>query len=169
VIAGAFQIIFRVKIHANDVFLFLKNHFWHQHIKTIQNIQIILNFNKKKKLNFLGTQPQPHSRTSPSSAGTVLSSNYKKISGTRHVLCLSLITRGTPVQMSSPRGRLIQASDSRTLNYKNERTMGVVISNKLLPRSIETGTASVHVKLSNNVAMSESLMVYRNKNLWSDQ
>lgn len=73
------------------------------------------------------------------------------------------------VQMSSPRGRLIQASDSRTLNYKNERTMGVVISNRLLTRSIETGTESVHVKLSNNVAMSESLMVYRNKNLWSDQ
>lgn len=73
------------------------------------------------------------------------------------------------MQMSSPGGRLIQASDSRTLNYKNERTMGVVISNKLLPRSIETGTASVHVKLSNNVAMSESLMMYRNKNLWSDQ
>jgi hypothetical protein len=27
VVAGAFQIIFRVKMHANDVFLFFKNHF----------------------------------------------------------------------------------------------------------------------------------------------
>jgi hypothetical protein len=47
-------------------FSFFKNHFWHQHIKTIQNIQTILNFSKKKKnSNFLGTQPQPRSRTSP--------------------------------------------------------------------------------------------------------
>jgi hypothetical protein len=35
-------------MHANDVFLFFKNHFWYQHIKTIQNVQTILNFNKKK-------------------------------------------------------------------------------------------------------------------------
>jgi hypothetical protein len=48
VVAGAFQIIFRAKMHANDVFSFFKNHFWHQHIKTIQNIQTILNFSKKK-------------------------------------------------------------------------------------------------------------------------
>jgi hypothetical protein len=48
VIVGAFQIIFRAKMHINDVFSFLKNYFWHQHIKTIQNIQIILNFSKKK-------------------------------------------------------------------------------------------------------------------------
>jgi hypothetical protein len=27
VVAGAFQITFRAKIHANDVFLFFKNHF----------------------------------------------------------------------------------------------------------------------------------------------
>ena len=47
-VAGAFQITFRVKIHANDIFLFFKNYFWYQHIKTIQNIQTILNFNKKK-------------------------------------------------------------------------------------------------------------------------
>jgi hypothetical protein len=39
-------------MHANDIFLFFKNHFWHQHIKTIQNVQIILNFSKKKKINF---------------------------------------------------------------------------------------------------------------------
>jgi hypothetical protein len=49
VVAGAFQITFRAKIHANDVFSFFKNHFWHQHIKTIQTIQTILNFNKNKK------------------------------------------------------------------------------------------------------------------------
>jgi hypothetical protein len=48
VITGAFQITFRVKIHVNDVFLFFKNHFWYQHIKMIQNVQTILNFNKKK-------------------------------------------------------------------------------------------------------------------------
>jgi hypothetical protein len=44
-------------MHANDVFLFFKNHFWHQHIKTIQNIQTILNFSKKKnkkKFKFFG-------------------------------------------------------------------------------------------------------------------
>jgi len=27
VVAGVFQITFRVKMHANDVFLFFKNHF----------------------------------------------------------------------------------------------------------------------------------------------
>ena len=48
VVADAFQITFRVKMHANDIFSFFKNYFWHQYIKTIQNIQIILNFNKKK-------------------------------------------------------------------------------------------------------------------------
>jgi hypothetical protein len=34
-------------MHVNNIFLFFKNYFWHQHIKTIQNIQIILNFKKK--------------------------------------------------------------------------------------------------------------------------
>ena len=48
-VAAAFQIIFRAKMHAHDVFLFFKNYFWHQHIKTIQNVQTILNFSKKKK------------------------------------------------------------------------------------------------------------------------
>jgi hypothetical protein len=42
-----FQIIFRTEIHANDIFLFFKNYFLYYHIKTIQNIQNILNFNKK--------------------------------------------------------------------------------------------------------------------------
>jgi hypothetical protein len=44
-------------------FLFFKNYFWHQHIKTIQNIQTILNFSKKQNSNFLGTQPQLRSQT----------------------------------------------------------------------------------------------------------
>jgi len=49
VVVVAFQIAFRAKIHANDVFSFFKNHFLHQHIKTIQKIQTALNFSKKKK------------------------------------------------------------------------------------------------------------------------
>ena len=57
VVAVAFQITFRVEMHANNIFLFFKNYFWHQHIKTIQIIQNILNFNQKK-LNFLGTKPR---------------------------------------------------------------------------------------------------------------
>jgi len=52
VVAGAFQITFRAKMHANDVFSFFKNYFWHQHIKTIQNVQTILNFNKKNNQIF---------------------------------------------------------------------------------------------------------------------
>jgi hypothetical protein len=42
----AFQIIFYAEMYANDFFFFL-NYFWYQHIKKIQNIQTILNFNKK--------------------------------------------------------------------------------------------------------------------------
>jgi hypothetical protein len=53
VVVGAFQIAFRAEIHANDVFSFLKNHFWHQHIKTIQKVQTALNFSKKKKFQNL--------------------------------------------------------------------------------------------------------------------
>ena len=62
VIIVAFQIIFCAEIHANDIFLFFKNHFWYQHIKMIQNIQTILNFNKKK-LNFLEMLFAPRSQT----------------------------------------------------------------------------------------------------------
>jgi hypothetical protein len=47
VVVVAFQIVFRAEIHANDVFSFFKNYFWHQHIKTIQKVQTALNFNKK--------------------------------------------------------------------------------------------------------------------------
>jgi len=48
VVAVTFQITFRAEMHVN-VFLFLKIIF---DIKTIQNIQIILNFNKKKIIFF---------------------------------------------------------------------------------------------------------------------
>jgi hypothetical protein len=63
VVAGAFQIAFRVEIHVNDVFLFFKNHFWHQHIKTIQKIQTALNFSKNKNLKFDETQLQTQCQT----------------------------------------------------------------------------------------------------------
>jgi len=76
VVAGAFQITFRVKMHVNDVFLFFKNYFWHQHIKTIQNVQTILNFSKKK-LNFLGTQPQPRSQTFPKYSWWMISLSFR--------------------------------------------------------------------------------------------
>ena len=50
VVAVTFQIAFRVEKHINNVFSFFKNHFWYQLIKTIQKVQIALNFNKKKKI-----------------------------------------------------------------------------------------------------------------------
>jgi len=59
VVVVAFQIIFCTEMHANDIFLFFKNYFWHEHIKTIQNI---LNFSKKK-LNFLETRFAPRYQT----------------------------------------------------------------------------------------------------------
>jgi hypothetical protein len=62
VIAAAFQITFCVKMHANDVFLFFKNHFWHQHIKTIQKVQTILNFSKKKFQIFWELPKEPHQK-----------------------------------------------------------------------------------------------------------
>jgi hypothetical protein len=66
VVADAFQIAFRAEMHANDVFLFFKNHFWHQHIKTIQKVQTALNFSKKKKnSNLEETQVQTQYQTFP--------------------------------------------------------------------------------------------------------
>jgi len=50
VVAVTFQIAFRAEIHVNDVFLFFKNHFSHQQIKTIQKVQTALNFSKKLKI-----------------------------------------------------------------------------------------------------------------------
>ena len=47
VVVVAFQITFRAEMYANDIFLFLKNYFCHQHIKMIQKVQTVLNFRKK--------------------------------------------------------------------------------------------------------------------------
>ena len=66
VVVVAFQIVFHVEIYANDVFLFFKNHFWYQHIKTIQKVQTALNFSKKKKLKFAEKQVEQQSQTLPS-------------------------------------------------------------------------------------------------------
>jgi hypothetical protein len=64
VVVVVFQIAFRAEIHANDVFLFFKNHFWYQHIKTIQKVQTALNFSKKKKkLKFAEKQVEQQSQT----------------------------------------------------------------------------------------------------------
>jgi hypothetical protein len=52
VVVVAFQIAFRAEIHVNDIFLFFKNHFSYQYIKTIQKVQITLNFSKKKNSKF---------------------------------------------------------------------------------------------------------------------
>jgi hypothetical protein len=68
VVVVAFQIVFRAEIHANDILSFFKNHFWHQHIKTIQKIQTALNFSKKKNFKFGQTQVQPQSQTGSKSA-----------------------------------------------------------------------------------------------------
>jgi hypothetical protein len=65
VVVGAFQIAFRAEIHVNDVFLFFKNYFWHQHIKTIQKVQTALNFSKKKNSKFDETQLQKQCQTVP--------------------------------------------------------------------------------------------------------
>jgi hypothetical protein len=48
VVMITFQIIFYTEMHDNDIFLFFKNYFKYQYIKTTQNIQNILNFNKTK-------------------------------------------------------------------------------------------------------------------------
>jgi hypothetical protein len=64
VVAGAFQIAFRAEIYANNIFSFFKNHFWHQHIKTIQKVQTALNFSKIKEfLKFDETQLQTQCQT----------------------------------------------------------------------------------------------------------
>ena len=44
VVAIAFQNVFYVEMHQNNIFLFFKNYFLNQHIKTIQNIQKNINF-----------------------------------------------------------------------------------------------------------------------------
>ena len=49
VVAVAFQITFCAEMHVNDIFLFFKNYFWHQHIKTIKKIQTASILTKQKK------------------------------------------------------------------------------------------------------------------------
>jgi hypothetical protein len=61
--SGCFSNNFSCRNACKWFFLFFKNHFWHQHIKTIQNVQIIVNYSKKK-LNFVGTRFQLRSLTS---------------------------------------------------------------------------------------------------------
>ena len=62
VVVVTFQIAFRAEIHVNDVFLFFKNHFWYQHIKTIQKVQTAFNFSKKKKKNWNSLKSRLNSR-----------------------------------------------------------------------------------------------------------
>jgi len=50
VVAVAFQNAFHAEMHQNDIFFILKNYFWDQRIKTIQNIKNLIF--SKKKLNF---------------------------------------------------------------------------------------------------------------------
>ena len=52
VVAVAFQIAFHAEIHANDIFLFFKIFFWHQHIKTIQKYKLYLILAKQKKRSY---------------------------------------------------------------------------------------------------------------------
>jgi hypothetical protein len=47
VVVVTFQSVFGAEMHQNDVFLFLKNYFWDQCIKTIQNIQKIWIFRER--------------------------------------------------------------------------------------------------------------------------
>jgi len=66
---GCFSNSFSCRNVCHDVFLFFKNHFWYQHIKTIQKVQTALNFSKKKKNSNLDeiqvqTQYQTFSRAS---------------------------------------------------------------------------------------------------------
>jgi hypothetical protein len=58
VVMVIFQSVFHAEIHQNDVFIFFKNYFWDQHIKTIQNIKKKLIFNKKNLKFLWNTMPK---------------------------------------------------------------------------------------------------------------
>ena len=47
VVAVVVQSVFRLEMHQNNIFSFLKNHFWDQHIKMIWEHKNILIFTKK--------------------------------------------------------------------------------------------------------------------------
>ena len=70
-IAVAFQIAFHTEKHVNNIFLFFKNYFWYQHIKTIQKVQTILNFSKKNIIiiKFCKTQVALQPQTASSCPG----------------------------------------------------------------------------------------------------
>jgi hypothetical protein len=60
--SGCFSNSFSCRNTCQWCFFIFKNHFWHQHIKTIQKVQTALNFSKKKKnLKFGEKQVQPES------------------------------------------------------------------------------------------------------------
>jgi hypothetical protein len=123
VVAGAFQIAFRVEIHANNIFLFFKNYFWHQHIKTIQKIQTALNFSKKKNSKFDETQLQTQCRTvSKSKTKSWLGSRSKH----QLLLVLASLTR------ISLQDKLIKATRitarKRTLQEKLEAISWIMLS-----------------------------------------
>jgi hypothetical protein len=46
VVVVVFKSVFLAEMHQNDIFLFFKNYFWDQRIKTIQNIPKKLIFSK---------------------------------------------------------------------------------------------------------------------------
>ena len=56
-------------------FLFFKNYFWYQHVKTIQKVQTAFNFSKKKKIeNFqkAGLTAVPNGHLGPDGIGIKL-------------------------------------------------------------------------------------------------
>jgi hypothetical protein len=55
IVAVAIQSVFHLKIYQNKAFLFFKNYFWHQHIKTIWNYIKKIILNKFLFLKFEGT------------------------------------------------------------------------------------------------------------------
>jgi hypothetical protein len=81
VVVVAFQIAFRAEIHVNDVFLFFKNHFWYQHIKTIQKVQTALNFSKKKIYIWNSLKSRLNSRAKRSCMMLVTCHEWKREGG----------------------------------------------------------------------------------------
>ena len=60
-----FQSVFYLEKHVNNIFLFLKNYFWDQHIKMIWKHQKHINSNKKKHSNFMKNTFQTQFQTAP--------------------------------------------------------------------------------------------------------
>jgi len=73
--------------------------------------------------------------------------NSKESSGSGAVWCCNLIMRGTLVQMPWPRGRLIPASDSRTLDFPEDWSPTTTMVGSCMPsfmtwRCLSLSTAS---------------------------